>query len=176
MMTMDNSSPVVGSDVRIELSNGDELIGEVYTVDPVTGSLVIRSLLSGETSQYEINIVPRNAANKIEVRKEGSAIFDQLPSLNTNTLEEIELKALEEASARLESVNINATAEAQKLFDALSKTLPCQWEGTSIQVLQQVRIDPPYDPADCHSLDGSNDSLNRIMKVVEGIRQKLLVK
>jgi hypothetical protein len=48
--------------------------------------------------------------------------------------------------ARMEKLGKGATAEAQQIFDILSKTLPCAWEGDTIVVMDEVRILPPYLP------------------------------
>lgn len=37
------------------------------------------------------------------------------------------------------------TANAQAVFDALVKTLPCEWDKEDIVVLKSVRLAPPYD-------------------------------
>ena len=50
-------------------------------------------------------------------------------------------------------------------FDRINFVFPCSWDGTSIIVLDEYRINPPYDAVtimqDC---DGSG--IDRVIKVV----------
>lgn len=57
--------------------------------------------------------------------------------------------------------------EAQDIFDALARTLPTRWDGTSIIVLDAVIISSPYKPDDCRGGSGApSGTLARVKKVV----------
>ena len=57
--------------------------------------------------------------------------------------------------------------EAQDIFDALARTLPTRWDGTSIIVLDAVIIANPYRPDDCRGGVGAPaGTLARVKKVV----------
>ena len=62
------------------------------------------------------------------------------------------------------------TEEAQEIFDCLSKTMPCTWDGTSIRVYR-VSIRSPYTANDCSGSD--ENELSRVKKVLDGERLKL---
>ncbi|PWN51454.1 hypothetical protein IE53DRAFT_386162 [Violaceomyces palustris] len=88
----------------------------------------------------------------------------------------------------------------QLVFDALSKTLPCRWHGPHIIVLEEVVISgPQYDPSSTNVpnftqeqlrsisdgttsssvAEGSKakaNSWNRVIKVLEGERRKILAR
>ena len=77
-------------------------------------------------------------------------------------------RAAEEAAAR---IGVGVSAEAQSLFDALSKTLPVRWADTSIAVMDTVTIRPPYTPEAC--VGGSALELERVQVVLANERQRL---
>ncbi len=59
------------------------------------------------------------------------------------------------------------TKEAQEIFDALTRTLPTRWDGTSIVVMDAVVISSPYRVEDCRAVAGQQASaLARVKKVV----------
>ena len=59
----------------------------------------------------------------------------RLPSINLEKCRHREKKALEAAQQQAERVNAGVTTEAQCIFEALSKTLPCVWQDKTIVVL-----------------------------------------
>lgn len=66
--------------------------------------------------------------------------------------------------------------EAQKLFDAFSRTMPARWDGTSIIVADAVTIASPYRVDDCRPLvAGDMAALNRVRKVVSFFFSLLLL-
>lgn len=64
------------------------------------------------------------------------------------------------------------TKEAQELFDALSRTMQCRWQGKAIVVVDaMVSIEEPYVAESCKSLPGGQGerALGRIRKMVSSI-------
>ena len=60
--------------------------------------------------------------------------------------------------------------EAQDLFDAIARMLPTTWNGTSIEVMDHVTINPPYRVEDCVAKEGaSKTTLPQVKKVVRTI-------
>ncbi|RIA91836.1 anticodon-binding domain-containing protein [Glomus cerebriforme] len=84
-----------------------------------------------------------------------------------------EIQAVKETQAALARIGVGVTQKAQDIFDALSKTLPCRWAKESIIVLEEVRIDPPYDIDDCKAVPSASGSLTQVRKVLEGERKRL---
>ncbi|CAO3612275.1 unnamed protein product [Cunninghamella echinulata] len=74
---------------------------------------------------------------------------------------------------QMAKLGVGVTREAQDIFDALAKTLPCRWAGDKIIVLDEVMISSPYDVDNCKANDSSEASLARVKKVLEGERRRL---
>ncbi|XP_013717286.2 protein LSM12 homolog B-like [Brassica napus] len=75
------------------------------------------------------------------------------------------------AIRRIESIGVGVTAEAQKIFDALSKTLHVKWENKDMVIMEDVRICSPYHS---DSVTGGTRAANdRIKKVLNNVREKL---
>ncbi|GFP91551.1 protein lsm12 homolog a [Phtheirospermum japonicum] len=91
--------------------------------------------------------------------------------LDLNTLQSREESAIRQAEADAERIGVGVTAEAQRLFDALSKTLPVRWDKTTIIVMNDVRVGSPYLP---ESVIGGTPAANeRVRKVLEFEKKRL---
>ncbi|GAA5890130.1 hypothetical protein JCM8208_002709 [Rhodotorula glutinis] len=75
------------------------------------------------------------------------------------------------AQARVAPAGVSG--DAQKLFDALARTLPVRWAGESIVVLDEVVVDKPYDVGNVKGAKGSAERVERVRKMLEGIRNRL---
>jgi protein LSM12 len=87
-----------------------------------------------------------------------------LPHVSEEELLKMEQKNKGIAERALASIGKDVSAEAQAIFDALNKTMPCEWEGQNIRVMEEVLIKPPYQPQNCVS--SNTQVLSRIKKVV----------
>ncbi|RKP04977.1 anticodon-binding domain-containing protein [Thamnocephalis sphaerospora] len=83
-----------------------------------------------------------------------------------------EAKAIKEAHQAEARRGVGVDKEAQDIFDALSKTLPCRWHEQTIVVLDEVLVEPPYTVESCKANASSSSSLARVKKL-EGERKRL---
>jgi hypothetical protein len=73
------------------------------------------------------------------------------------------------------NIGVGVTQEAQDIFDALARTLPCRWEGKTIAVMDEVTIVPPY--RDCAGAAGGDPrAVERVGKVLAMEKSKLGLK
>ncbi|OEL20964.1 hypothetical protein BAE44_0018023 [Dichanthelium oligosanthes] len=76
-----------------------------------------------------------------------------------------------QAEIEAERIGVGVTPEAQSIFDALSKTLPVQWDKTDIVVMKEVRVRSPYLP---ENVSGGTAAANeRVKKVIDFERKRL---
>lgn len=94
-----------------------------------------------------------------------------ISALNMDKVQVRERNAVRALEKQLSSIGIGVTAEAQDIFNALSKTYPCHWDKKNIVVMDEVVITPPYKPVNC---SGSNEgALERLKIVLNAERKKL---
>lgn len=74
-----------------------------------------------------------------------------------------------------QSIISQASAEGQKIFDRLIKACGDDnviWDGTSIKISQEIRVDPPYAQDKCSIIpntSGTEGSLDRVKKIVASV-------
>ena len=67
---------------------------------------------------------------------------------------------------------MGVTQEAQDIFDALARTLPCRWQDRNIVVMDEVVIAAPYKQ--CAGVDsGDPRAVERVQKVLANEKKKL---
>jgi protein LSM12 len=54
------------------------------------------------------------------------------------------------------AIGTDVTEEAQDIFDALAKTMPCEWRGETIEVYGEIQVVSPYSLDDCKFIGGGN--------------------
>eukprot|EP00004_Rigifila_ramosa_P028174 TRINITY_DN9477_c0_g2_i2.p1 TRINITY_DN9477_c0_g2~~TRINITY_DN9477_c0_g2_i2.p1 ORF type:complete len:120 (-),score=33.47 TRINITY_DN9477_c0_g2_i2:40-399(-) len=91
-----------------------------------------------------------------------------LPTVDLHRIREREQASIDR---HLSKIGVGVSPAAQMLFDALSKTMPCQWQQQAILVMEEILISPPYQLSDCAGPAGP--TLERVKKVMHGELQRL---
>ncbi|KAJ1952169.1 hypothetical protein IWQ62_006286, partial [Dispira parvispora] len=94
-------------------------------------------------------------------------------SVNMEKVKQRYLQSMRETESAVAKIGVGVTQEAQFIFDALSKTLPCRWADNAIVVLDEIIIHPPYQPENCLANNPDSTSLARVKKILQGERQRL---
>ncbi|CAH8312968.1 unnamed protein product [Eruca vesicaria subsp. sativa] len=163
----------VGNIYSVKVITGDEFRGIVMAYDPIPNFVV-----------FEEGSKPRDGHAK-NTRMVNASFITGLSYLgktedplltddcwvNLDGLRAKEALAIRQAEAEAERMGVGVTAEAQSIFDALSKTLPVQWENSDILVMKEVRVRSPY-LSDC-VFGGTDAANNRVKKVLELVRRRL---
>lgn len=190
--------------VKVIDIHGKEWIGEVFTYDTLTNCLILKnessssnaqinnSGIPGSSKNYSFQIIKVNAIQtiaplraediltneaKIKVSPIDHVMLSANPAprhINLDALSAREQKILSEAQEKIRRMNPRAPGSGQKIFMALSKTLPCVWDKNDIIVLDEVRIKPLYKIETCEALlPTSQQTLERVKKVLSSERKKL---
>ncbi|CDP00201.1 unnamed protein product [Coffea canephora] len=181
-MEAHNSSEdfAVGCILSIKTNLGEEFQGQVLTFDRSSNILVLHILLlliqeglnSGSRPKRNIRLLKANYIKEFTFLGQGEDPLDLKKCfIDLNNLQAREDSAIRQAELEAERFGIGVTAEAQSIFDALSKTLPVRWDKTTIVVMNEVRVSSPYLP---ESVVGGTPAANeRVRKVLEFERKRL---
>lgn len=175
----DGEEFAVGCLLSIKTTLGDEFEGQVLTFDRYSNILVLQEGLKssvgsgGGTSRRNIRLLKANYIKEFSFlgQPEEDPLDINKCFLDLNTLQSKEHSAIRQAEIDSERIGVGVTAEAQSIFDALSKTLPVRWDKTVIVVMNEVRVSSPYIS---ESVTGGTPAANeRVRKVLELERKRL---
>ncbi|XP_044488256.1 uncharacterized protein LOC123213009 isoform X2 [Mangifera indica] len=155
----------VGCLLSIKTTLGDEFDGQVIAFDRFSNMLVLQEgLKSGP--RRNIRLLKANYIKDFSYWGQAEDPLDVKNCfLDINALQAREELAVRQAEAGAERIGVGVTSEAQKIFDALSKTLPVRWDKTVIFVMNEVRVSSPYVP---ESVSGGTAAANeRVKKVLQ---------
>ncbi|KAJ9172080.1 hypothetical protein P3X46_015366 [Hevea brasiliensis] len=161
----------VGCLLSIKTTLGDEFDGQVITFDRPSNILVLQEG-SKPGPRRNIRFLKANYIKEFSFLGQADDPLDVKKCyIDLHTLQAREELALRQAEAEAERIGVGVTAEAQSIFDALSKTLPVRWDKTVIVVMNEVRVSSPYLP---DSVSGGTSVANeRVKKVIEFERKRL---
>ncbi|KAI3795996.1 hypothetical protein L1987_38657 [Smallanthus sonchifolius] len=170
-MAMNGSSGgdefAVGCLLSIKTTFGDEFEGQIITYDRPSNILVLQEgLKSNSQSRRNIRLLKANYIKEFSFLGQSEDPLDLKKCfLDLNSLQSKEDAAVRQAEIDVERIGVGVTAEAQSIFDALSKTLPVRWDKTVIMVMNEVRVSSPYL---AESVTGGTPAANeRVKKVLE---------
>ncbi|BGO96816.1 hypothetical protein RTG_00363 [Rhodotorula toruloides ATCC 204091] len=124
------------------------------------------------TSQItSVSVLPSSSSASLALPSLSTA----LPPLSTSQADlqsRIDRAVASDRSARAR-IGQDVSSEAQALFDAFAKTLPVRWAGKSIVVMDEVVVEEPYAVSNVKGAKGSGERVERVKKILEGLRTRL---
>lgn len=174
----------VGMRVSVKTSPlGETHEGVIFTYDATTSALILEQR-KGAEPKATYRVVKTSVVRAIEVLEipdpaADSAEKPPLPEVNMAAVRSREERAVARTREDLAGQNRNVTVRAQAIFDALRKTMPCEWlekevkgeKAHWIRILHEVLLPPPYTPDLCEGAKGP--TLTRVQKVLAGELEKL---
>mmetsp|Transcript_38756 Transcript_38756/g.105232 ORF Transcript_38756/g.105232 Transcript_38756/m.105232 type:complete len:187 (-) Transcript_38756:95-655(-) len=157
-----------GAKVVLVLTTGETIEGHVHSSDQTMRLLLVKLPLIHTTLAHELRVIRADYIQSFTVNEAESESAGLIKPVSVKVFNIKSRKAEESIGKLMNELNDNASAHGQMIFDALNKTMPCQWDVLDIIVLDQVRIKPEYTVNDCISLDGDEDACARIQKVPNG--------
>ncbi|KAK9823738.1 hypothetical protein WJX72_005050 [[Myrmecia] bisecta] len=165
---------VVGCEVALQTTLGEDLEGQVFAYDKNTNCCIL--LQPGSTPFHNhLRILKANYIKTVVTAKRANQQPDlHLPVVDMQRCRDREERALQAALQEAAKIGVGVTKEAQTLFNALSKTMPTRWNNTTIVVLDEVSISEPYRLENCTTKHPEDKStLQRVRKVLEAERKRL---
>ncbi|XP_009798322.1 uncharacterized protein LOC107764607 [Nicotiana tabacum] len=172
MEAYNNEEFAVGCILSIKTSLGDEFEAQVIAFDKPSNILVLQEGVPASGPKRDIRLLKANYIKEFSFLGQGQDPLDTNKCfLDLNSLQSREDSAIRQAQIDAERFGVGVTAEAQTIFDALSKTLPVRWDKTVIVVMNEVRVSSPYLP---ESVTGGTPAANeRVRKVLVLERKRL---
>uniref|UniRef100_M4D7F5 AD domain-containing protein n=1 Tax=Brassica campestris TaxID=3711 RepID=M4D7F5_BRACM len=158
-----------GNIYSVKLITGDEFRGIVMAYDPIPNFVGSKPRPGHSKNTRMVNASFITGLSYLGKTEE--PLLTDSCWVNLDGLRAKEALAVRQAEADAERMGVGVTAEAQSIFDALSKTLPVQWEKSDILVMKEVRVRSPY-LSDC-VFGGTDAANNRVKKVLELERRRL---
>ncbi|MCJ1346051.1 hypothetical protein MMC31_004262, partial [Peltigera leucophlebia] len=146
------------------------LEGSLFTVCPFTNLLaiatsppnIVHHILPISAVQHFTILAPQPPSSSGPLTA-ASLTISPLQTAALLSRAEAAVARLKEAAARK---NPSASKEAQEIFDAISRTLPTKWAGTSILVNETVVIASPYRAENCKAVPGQQPGALARVKMV----------
>eukprot|EP01032_Pedospumella_encystans_P016797 gene16797-19148_t len=152
--------------IKIHTVSGKSVEGEVFAIDPVTKSVVLK---------VEGNYVVFNPTHIARIEGDISSV--RAPAvgelgINIAGIEKRELAAQKQAEKALAAVNHSVNSDVQNLFDKFNIIYEnTKWNNTDIIILGEYAITAPY--TEVKVLPGKDGkALDRLTKILEGERKK----
>ncbi|KAI3651959.1 hypothetical protein MP228_003262 [Amoeboaphelidium protococcarum] len=187
---------IVGDLVEITDSQKASHKGHIYAVDKQIGIVALQQppstpLLPHQESRNNYVLLNMNSVRNVQVLENKSKSFQngysdtRLSNVNNDKVTQRERNAIRNKEMALSRVNKAVSPEVQAVFDALTRTLPCQWQtdrqnsnnGQAVQLMVVfgglVVISPPYKADDQCVRGGDRNAVDRVKKVLRFERQRL---
>ncbi|KAL0056118.1 hypothetical protein WJX82_007910 [Trebouxia sp. C0006] len=162
----------VGCTVSV-VTQGEQVQGEVFAFDSASDTVLIHQ--QGSTPFHSnLRLLKVAYLKSVQTGAPAGRPVAPLPTVDAQRCKDREAKALQAAQAEAAKTGVGVSNEAQQVFDALSKTMPCHWKQQNIVILNEVELSPPYGLDNCSTENSHNvTTLERVKKVLTAERRRI---
>lgn len=157
----------LGAPIKVITTFGEEFEGELFCYD-VSGSnsLVLQTV--SDDGQVSFKWVRSSVIRDVRAFGPPRPTLEPLQAMDLGEVEERMAAAEEAMRAKLKNFGVGVTEHAQDVFDAIHKTMACEWDREDIIVRPpfDVRIAKPYTAESCSGADAQK--LARVKTVLQG--------
>jgi hypothetical protein len=150
----------------------------VYAFDPVTSTLSLLTSANTSSGPQDVRILKVSFLKDVQAtdlapadRKPGFAYAEPRIGKLGDPVGTMGGGAEDRKRLQQQRLGKGVTKDAQDIFDALSRTMPCRWHEKQIVVLDSVIISEPYGSTDVKGND--QNAVKRVKKVLEGEKRRL---
>ena len=156
----------VGYDVSYTLQSGASGTGRVFAVDPVGHRVFL------DVDNHGVLLLNLDAVSSASF-SHNPAPIEPLPALTPAMASAREKQAFRAQEERLLKAGPHGTSKLeQEIFDTLSKTLDCRWNGHTIEEKKLgVTIKAPFRASDVSGRD--HRAVQRVQSILSKIRERI---
>ncbi|XP_010512102.1 PREDICTED: protein LSM12 homolog B-like isoform X2 [Camelina sativa] len=158
----------LGKVYAVKLTTGDEFNGIVLAYDSVPNFAIFEE--GTKPKPLDSKTLRMVNANYITELKNLGRVKDPLAKKPLANLDEL-IKKEVNGIRDVERIGVGVTAEAQMIFDAITKTLPARWDNKNILVMREVLVRSPYDSDSVFG--GTRAANDQVKNVLKHVRKKL---
>lgn len=163
---------VAGAQITATSSVGERIQGVVFCYDASMRMLVLESTCTNCNDAKDFTVL--SLANvQLDSVTPPATVQPPTPQRPLNLEQTIhrERKAIASRQKEAAKIGVGVDSQTQAMFDALSRLMPCEWDGRTIVVMEAVRISAPYTT---ESVTGGNPTqLSRVRTLLQSERERL---
>eukprot|EP00128_Syssomonas_multiformis_P011262 Colp12_sorted_trinity150504_noHs@26039 len=137
----------VGVTIKLTTLFDEVVEGKIFTFDNSSQTLVLEQTVPGKKPTFRL--IKRSFIKDFQFIAHATGPASDLPKVDIDKVRERERAALKQAREAASRIGVGVSAEAQAIFDALSKTYNCRWKNDVILVSDFVTLKAPYNVEDC---------------------------
>ncbi|CAG9327366.1 unnamed protein product [Blepharisma stoltei] len=160
---------MVGMEIKVITTLDEEHKGRIYTIDEDANVVILYR--GNENSRDYVFVNTEYIKDIVVLDRERHRVDTEIPYIDVNRFLEDISRQMEKDSQNAGQINELASPEGQQIFNEISRTYKCDWDGVNIYLVDlDVKICAPYSS---ENVTGNPSAVHRISNVLIQTRRKL---